>query len=148
MADSHFKRHKITFPFGWKTHTSGTTVGNYKYKPDRSFIDDSGSVVCVAESSSTNDRKTGLGELCLADKFFYDNNRCGVLIFSLCGNSAYPPKPLSQANYIEPYFRHLKLCSGTKGVSEMYFIDEAIFEQLRWYALDEKFLSAAVAIKA
>lgn len=148
MADSDFKNKKISFPENWASHTSGSIIGQHQYKPDRSFKDSNGNVVCVIESSSTNDRKVGVGELCLADKYFSDMQSAGILIFSLCGKSKYPPKPDTQAEYIEPYFRHLKSLSHIYGVKEVYFISEEDFESLNWVALDEKFRAKAVVLKA
>lgn len=148
MADSDFKNKQISFPERWSSHTSGSIIGQHQYKPDRSFKDSSGNVVCVIESSSTNDRKVGVGELCLADKYFSDMQCPGILIFSLCGKSKYPPKPDTQAEYIEPYFRHLKSLRQIYGVKEVYFISEEDFESLNWVALDEKFCAKAVVLKA
>ena len=148
MADSDFKNKQIDFPEGWQPNTSGSVIGQHKYKPDRSFKNANGTVVCVIESSSTNDRKVGVGELCLADKYFSDIQSAGILIFSLCGKSKYPPNPDTQAEYIEPYFRHLKTLGLTFGLKEVYFISEEDFESLNWVALDEEFRAKAVVLKA
>jgi len=148
MADSDFKSKPICFPGGWLPNSRGSIIGNFQYKPDRSFKDGSGKVVCVIESSSTNDRKVGVGELCLADKFFSDCEVDGVLIFSLCGKSQYPPSPRSQAEYLDPYFRHLRSSGAPYGVKEIHFILEEAFESLRWFALDENFCARAVSLTA
>ena len=148
MGDSTFKNRPITFPQGWSTKTRGSEIGSNRYRSDRSFVNDQGKIVCIAESSSTNDRKVGVGELCLADKFFADSESAGILIFSLCGRSQYPPTPKLQAKYLEPYFRHLKRIDRVHGVRELYFISESDFESLAWIALNEDFLAKAVALKA
>lgn len=148
MADTEFKNKTITFPEGWVCHTNGGAIGANKYKPDLSFTNKDGIIVCVVESSSTNDRKVGVGELCLADKFFFDNKTDGILIFSLCGKSQYPPRPETQALYLEPYFRHLKRANVLYGVKEIYFISEADFESLKWIALDENFKAKSHVVKA
>lgn len=148
MADSDFKNKKISFLEGWQPNTNGSIIGQHQYKPDRSFKNADGAVVCVIESSSTNDRKVGVGELCLADKYFSDSQIAGILIFSLCGKSKSPPNPDTQAGYIEPYFRHLKSLGLTHGVIEVYFISEEDFESLNWVALDENFCAKAVVLKA
>lgn len=139
MADRDFKKQTITFPANWKCNSKGSIIGEDQYKPDQSFKNEKGDVICVIESSSTNDRKVGVGELCLADKFFTDKKVNGILIFSLCGKSASPPRPISQKEYIEPYFHHLKSEKRPYGVSEIYFINQVDFEALNWVALDESF---------
>lgn len=148
MADSIFKNLIISFPAGWTAKTSGKIIGAHQYRPDRSFADETGTIVCVLESSSTNDRKVGVGELCLANKFFADTKVRGCLIFSLCSKSKSPPTPMSQASYIKPYFEHLCRASADFGVKELYFINECDFELVGWIALCEEFLSKAVALKA
>ncbi len=148
MADSDFKSAPITFPKEWQAHSSGSVIGAHKYKPDRSFKDEEGRVVCIVESTSTNDRKVGVGELCLADKFFADAGTYGILIFSLCGKSKYPPRPSTQLSYLEPYFHHIRSAASSYGVTEIFFIKEEEFEQLGWCALGEEFLSKSVALKA
>jgi hypothetical protein len=148
MADTEFKSRSITFPEGWKRHSNGGVIDGAKYRPDLSFVDQEGNVVCVIESSSTNDRKVGVGELCLADKFFSDNKIDGVLIFSLCGKSQYPPRPDTQASYLKPYFRHLKRGSMPNGVRVVYFIDENEFADLGWAALSEAFEEKAHVLEA
>jgi hypothetical protein len=148
MADADFKTVPITFPAGWVNHSSGTAIGNDKYKPDRSFKDINGKVVCVIESSSTNDRKVGVGELCLADKFFSDSKIDGVLIFSLCGKSEHPPRPDTQADYLAPYFHHLRTSSHAHGVKEIYFIAESDFASVGWVALEVRFKEKARVLKA
>jgi hypothetical protein len=148
MADSDFKNKPITFPTNWVCNSKGGQIGIDKYKPDRSFKNEENEVVCVIESSSTNDRKVGVGELCLADKFFTDSKIDGVLIFSLCGSSTSPPRPDTQKSYLEPYFRHLKTHGGPHGVREVYLISENDFESLNWVALDENFKKKAHVLKA
>jgi len=147
MADTDFKNQKITFETNWVNHSSGGVIGNDQYKPDRSFKNESGKVVCVIESSSTNDRKVGVGELCLADKFFSDNNIDGILIFSLCGKSDSPPRPDTQAKYLEPYFRHLRACGHPHGVKEIYLIAEDDFASINWMALNSRFKEKAHALR-
>ena len=148
MADSEFKNRDITFPQGWVRHSNGGVIDSVKYKPDLSFKDEEGNVVCVIESTSTNDRKVGVGELCLADKYFTDNKSEGILIFSLCGKSQYPPRPDTQSQYLEPYFQHLKHINSQFGVREAYFIFETDFEILNWVALNEKFKEKSHVLKA
>lgn len=148
MADTEFKNQKITFEANWVDHSKGSVIGNDQYKPDRSFKDKNGNVMCVIESSSTNDRKVGVGELCLADKFFSDNGIDGILIFSLCGKSNSPPRPETQARYIEPYFLHLRAKGHLHGVKEVYLITESDFKSLGWVALNSQFKAKAHAIKA
>lgn len=147
MADTEFKSRHITFPEGWKRHSNGGVIDGAKYRPDMSFADEEGQIVCVVESSSTNDRKVGVGELCLADKFFSDNKMDGVLIFSLCGKSQYPPRPDTQARYLEPYFQHLKRGSTCSGVRVVYFIAEDEFAALGWEALTERFKAKAHVLR-
>lgn len=148
MADTEFKSRPITFPEGWVRYSDGGAIDGAKYRPDLSFADQDGKVICVIESSSTNDRKVGVGELCLADKFFADNKTDGVLIFSLCGKSEYPPRPDTQASYLKPYFQHLKRGSTPNGVRVMYFIDEKEFGDLGWVALNQAFKEKAHALEA
>lgn len=143
MADTEFKTRPIKFPEEWKRHSNGGAIDRAKYKPDLSFVDEEGKIVCVIESSSTNDRKVGVGELCLADKFFADNKTDGILIFSLCGKSQYPPRPDTQASYLKPYFQHLKRGNPPNGVRVVYLIDESEFAKLGWVALSEAFKKKA-----
>ena len=147
MADTEFKNKPISFPEGWTRHSNGGVIDSGKYKPDLSFKNKQGRIVCVIESSSTNDRKVGVGELCLADKYFTDNKTDGILIFSLCGKSEYPPRPETQAQYIVPYFRHLKRSGLSYGVRQLYFILEEDFESLNWVALDEEFKKKSHVLK-
>jgi hypothetical protein len=147
MADSDFKQKPIAFPNGWIRHSNGGVIGLDKYRPDLSFQDAEGRVVCVIESSSTNDRKVGVGELFLADKFFSDTAVDGVLIFSLCGKSTSPPRPDTQHAYLLPYFTHLRSFAGEYGVKEIYIISEAAFESCDWTALSDDFKSMAYALK-
>jgi len=148
MADTDFKNKPITFSENWTPNSKGGRIGKDKYRPDRSFKNENGEVVCVIESSSTNDRKVGVGELCLADKFFTDNNVNGILIFSLCGKSDSPPRPDTQKEYLEPYFYHLKAKGRIHGVREIYFISEEDFESLNWIALTEEFRKKAHQLTA
>lgn len=148
MADTEFKNKPITFPTKWTNNSNGSSIGNDNYRPDRSFKNEKNEVVCVIESSSTNDRKVGVGELCLADKFFSDNKIDGILIYSLCGRSASPPRPDTQKKYLEPSFRHLKAEKRPYGVKEIYFISEEDFEALKWVALDENFKKKAHILSA
>lgn len=148
MSDTEFKNRPITFAAKWAAHSAGCVIGSDRYKPDRSFKDESGEVICVIESSSTNDRKVEVGELCLADKFFSGNKTDGVLIFSLCGKSDHPPRPDTQTKYLEPYFRHLKAGNRPHGVREMYFIAEDDFASSGWVALHRTFLEKAYVLKA
>jgi hypothetical protein len=148
MADSDFKNRQIYFPDNWTRHSNGGVISSEKYKPDLSFANENGKIVCLLESSSTNDRKVGVGEMCLADKFFLDHKVDGILIFSLCGKSQYRPRPKTQAQYLEPYFRHLKRFGQPHGVRDIYFIDESDFESLHWMALDERFKALAYVLKA
>lgn len=148
MADSDFKKKTIVFPAGWERHSKGEVIGFDKYRPDLSFRDAEGRVVCVIESSSTNDRKVGVGELFLADKFFSDSAVDGVLIFSLCGRSTSPPRPDTQYAYLLPYFTHLRSSVGAYGVKEIYIITETAFEACGWKALGDDFKSMAYVLKA
>jgi hypothetical protein len=146
MADSEFKKHAISFPGkGWTAHSAGEAIGPDQYKPDRSFANQDGKVICVIESSSTNDRKAGVGELCLADKFFCDSEVQGVLIFSLCGKALTRPTPKTQVNYLRPYFSHLQRSNSEFGVKEVYILEEKDFKELQWQALTPDF--AKVALK-
>jgi len=147
MADADFKSKPISFPQKWKRHSSGGKIGSGNYKPDLSFADETGAVVCVIESSSTNDRKVGVGELCLADKFFAENKIDGVIIFSLCGKSQYPPRPDTQSEYLRPYFEHLKRGDVTHGVRTVYVIKEDDFEALGWVALNDAFKETACLLE-
>lgn len=148
MADSEFKKHPISFPnTEWKAHSAGTALGTNKYKPDRSFADSKGKVCCVIESSSTNDRKVGVGELCLADKFFSDSGVEGVLIFSLCGKALTRPVPATQLNYLRPYFSHLRSTSRKFGVTALYVLDEEEFAALGWKALTPEFKRIALKLE-
>ncbi len=148
MADSEFKKHPITFAEGWVPHSNGGEIGKDKYKPDRSFKDAQGRVVCVVESSSTNDRKVGVGELCLADKFFFDARTSGVLIFSLCGRSSTRPTPDSQIQYLRPIFTHLRSTNRAHGVMRVYAVEERDFAALGWKAMTPEFLGKARELKA
>jgi hypothetical protein len=149
MPDTKFKNARISFPGrNWRSYSNGGKIGDDQYKPDRAFKDDADRVVCVIESSSTNDRKVGVGELCLADKFFSDNSADGILIFSLCGRSAHPPRPDTQAKYLEPYFKYLRRANLTHGVREIYLILEHDFSELEWRALTDEFMGKAEVIKA
>lgn len=149
MADADFKKHPISFPtLGWISHSMGSAIGQDKYRPDRSFGDTDGNVRCVIESSSTNDRKVGVGELCLADKFFSDSKWRGVLIFSLCGKALTRPKPETHLNYLRPYFLHLRGSEREFGVREIFVLDEADFAKLEWKALTPEFLRVALRLEA
>ena len=149
MADSEFKKHPISFPEkDWLSHSVGNAIGPDKYKPDRSFADDNGKVNCIIESSSTNDRKVGVGELCLADKYFSDNKVNGVLIFSLCGTCATRPKPETQLKYLRPYFLHLRSSGREFGVKTVYILDESSFAELGWKALTPEFERKALKLEA
>jgi hypothetical protein len=139
MADCTFKESSITFAEGWQRHTNGGGIGKDKYRPDLSFVDEAGRVVCVLESTSTNDRKVGVGELCLADKFFSDTETDGILIFSLCGKSSSHPRPDTQVAYLKPYFAFLREAKRPHGVKQIYIISEEDFEQCGWEALGVKF---------
>jgi hypothetical protein len=148
MADSEFKKHPISFPEkGWLAHSNGAGLGPDKYKPDRSFINQEGKVICVIESTSTNDRKVGVGELCLADKFFFNSKVQGVLIFSLCGKGSTRPTPKTQASYLQPYFSHLRSTDRGFGVKDVYILEEADFASLQWQALTPKFASLALKLE-
>lgn len=147
MGDRIFKEREINFPAGWRRHSNGGAIGKDKYRPDLSFADEAGRVVCVIESTSTNDRKVGVGELCLADKFFSDADIDGILIFSLCGKSTSPPRPETQAAYIRPYFTFLREAKRLHGVKRVYIITEDDFESCGWAALSEKFKEAAHALE-
>jgi hypothetical protein len=145
VADSDFKKLAIHFPTRpeWTRYSNGGAIGPDKYRPDMSFTDPNGKIICVIESSSTNDRKTGLGELLLAEKLFADQQVNGILIFSLCGRSTSPPTPSTQRKYIEPYFLFLRDGRNRGGVAAVFFIDEHAFELGGWAALDSRFLKHA-----
>lgn len=113
-----------------------------------SFADPNGRIICVIESSSTNDRKTGLGELLLAEKLFADQQVDGILIFSLCGRSTSPPTPSTQRKYIEPYFSFLRSVRNRGGVASAFFIEEHAFALGGWAALDSGFLKNAQGLGA
>lgn len=142
MTDSKFKNTNIIFSgkCTWKRYSSGETIGNDGYRPDMSFKNtENNKVVCVIESSSTGDRKVGVGELLCADKFFADNEVSGILIFSLCGKSKYPPTPQTQMKYIEPYFIYLQNFNRKYGVKEVFLISEDDFESINYEALSDSF---------
>lgn len=145
MADAEFKKHPISFPrLGWIAHSAGSAIGKDRYRPDRSFVDQDGNVRCVIESTSTNDRKVGVGELCLADKFFSDSKTKGVLIFSLCGKGSARPRPETQFDYLKPYFQHLRNSGNEFGVLVVYVLNENDFAAQDWKALTPEFLSVAL----
>jgi hypothetical protein len=148
MLDAEFKQAPISFPQGWTRHSNGGAIGPDKYHPDLSFADAQGKVVCVIESSSTNDRKAGVGELCIADKFFSDSATDGVLIFSLCGISSNSPRRDTQAAYLSPYFKYLRAANRPHGVKEVYIIAEKDFKLCDWKALSEDFIANACVLKA
>ena len=135
MADRTFKQRPISFAAGWRRNSSGRAIGKDEYRPDLSYADDTGRVLCILESTSTNDRKVGVGELCLADKFFSDAGTDGILIFSLCGKSSSPPRPDTQAAYLRPYFAFLRDAKRPHGVKQVYIISERDFERCGWEAL-------------
>lgn len=149
MADSEFKKHPISFPQeGWSAHSNGGALGPDKYKPDRSFTNKEGNVICVIESTSTNDRKVGVGELCQADKFFFDSKVHGVLIFSLCGKASARPTHKTQAKYLQPYFSHLRSSNREFGVKDVYVLEEEDFASLQWQALTPEFAKLALKLEA
>jgi len=148
MADTEFKNRPIAFESAWTNHSNGTVIGRDQYKPDLSFKNADGKVVCVIESASTNDRKVAVGEMCQADKFFSDQGVSGVLIFSLCGRSKYPPTPELQIAYLRPYFEHLTSAGRGSGLKEVYSIKEADFEIAQWKALSPAFLEKCSCLKA
>lgn len=139
MADSTFKNNPFKLPKGSKVHTTGQEIGKHKYKPDVSIKDSNEQFSYVFESTSTNDRKVGLGELLLAEKLFVDENRKGVLVFSLCGKSSSPPRPETQIEYIRPYFNFLKQNNKDKGVGTIHFIYEECFKKAGWDVLSKQF---------
>jgi len=112
MADKEFKNNLITFPLEWKRHSNGGIIDSAKYRPDLSFNNENGKVVCVIESTSTNDRKVGDGELCLADKYFSDEGIEVILIFSLCGRSQYPPNMDNKSINIALWAKNALTCTG------------------------------------
>lgn len=146
MADSDFKNNKYVLLDGWVVNSTGEVIGEDKYRPDISIRNNDGDVTCVMESTSTNDRKVGLGEMLLAEKFFIDNKNTGVLVFSLCGKSTSPPRPDTQYEYIKPYFELLKSQNKECGIKEIYFIYEEEFEQVNWNLLSEDFNEKALKL--
>jgi len=132
VADSTFKNSPFKLPSGWKVHSTGGVIGNHKYKPDISIKDSNEKFTYIIESTSTNDRKVGLGELLLAEKFFIDEKQKGVLVFSLCGRSSSPPRPETQIEYVRPYFDFLKQNNKGAGVVEVNFIYEVDFKNAEW----------------
>lgn len=147
MADRIFKERPIHFAAGWRRHSNGGAIGKDKYRPDLSYVDETGRVICILESTSTNDRKVGVGELCLADKFFSDANVDGILIFSLCGKSSSPPRPDTQSTYLKPYFTFLRQAKRAHGVKQVFIISEEDFEECGWEALGEGFKAKAQMLK-
>jgi hypothetical protein len=145
MSDREFKATEIKFPQGidLTLHTNGTIIGNDKYKPDKSFVNSNNEIVLVIESTSTGDRKVGVGELLQAEMYFAGNNISGTLIFSLCGKSSTSPKPDSQLDYLRPYFNFLKKLNPESGVTKIYIIDEIQFESVGWEALGNNFIATA-----
>lgn len=147
MTDAEFKQRPFSFPQGWTRYSDGGNIGPDKYRPDLSFADAQGKIVCVIESSSTNDRKVGVGEMCLADKFFSDSATNGVLIISLCGKPPKCPRPDTQASYLSPYFKYLRAADRPHGVKEVYIITVEDFEACGWRALSEDFIAKAKVLK-
>ncbi|EOG7724152.1 hypothetical protein ACLIN9_004586, partial [Vibrio parahaemolyticus] len=148
MADTKFKNSKFSFPDGWKRASNGGVVGKDKYRPDISVKDNDGNYILVMESTSAGDRKVGVGELLQADKFFRDEKVRGILIFSLCGQSATSPRKETQKDYIEPYFNYLAQCDSECGVKSVYFIQEQDFKAINWSVLNEEFKSKCLEINA
>ncbi|EKO3590807.1 hypothetical protein M3898_003461 [Vibrio metschnikovii] len=148
MADTKFKNSNFSFPDGWKRASNGEIVGEDKYRPDISVKDNDGNYILVMESTSSGDRKVGVGELLQADKFFRDEKVRGILIFSLCGQSATSPTKETQKNYIEPYFKYLAECNSECGVKSVYFIQEQDFKAINWSVLNEEFNSNCLEINA
>lgn len=148
MADTEFKNVKFTFPHGWVQETNGGIVGEDQYKPDISVKDKDGKYIMVIESTSTGDRKVGIGELLQADKFFNDEKVRGILIFSFCGKSKKSPRKETQKAYVEPYFKYLKECNSEYGVKTVYFIQEQDFKTINWSVLSKEFKSKCLEINA
>lgn len=145
MPDRVFKETEIKFPKGvdLAVHTTGTIIGNNKYKPDKSFSNSNNEIVLVIESTSTGDRKVSVGELLQAEMYFSDNKISGTLIFSLCGKSTTSPKPDTQLEYLRPYFNFLKKFNPESGVTKIFIIDENQFESVGWEALGSNFIATA-----
>lgn len=139
MADLTFKNSPFKLQEGWKVHSTGESIGNFKYRPDISIKNSNGKFAYILESSSTNDRKVGLGELLLAEKLFIDEESKGTLVFSLCGVSTNSPRPDTQIEYIRPYFNFLKESNKDIGVVEIHFINEKEFKDAEWDVLSSKF---------
>lgn len=139
MADLEFKNTNFILQKGWKVFSKGTTVGQDKYHPDISIKDSNNKFTCILESTSTNDRKVGLGELLLAEKLFVDEECKGILVFSLSGTGKQSPRPETQIKYIRPYFDFLKKVNKNIGVISIYFIKESDFKNAQWELFSKKF---------
>lgn len=148
MKDAKFKQAPISFPQGsaLHSHSHGSAIGSSKYQPDRSFADSQGRIVCVFESSSTGERKVGVAEMNLADKFFSDSATDGVLVFSLCGSSSTSPRPDTQAPYLLPHFRHLRAANRPHGLKEVFIICQKDFESCGWMAFSKDFMARAYVL--
>ncbi len=146
MPDSSFRNTTFILPEGWKIYSSGGVVGNHKFKPDISIKDSNDKFSCIIESTSTNDRKVGLGEMLLAEKLFTDEGVRGKLVFSLCGNSTSPPRPETQIEYIRPYFEFLKKSNNKTGVCEIHFIYESDFNCVNWALFSDEFNSKSLKL--
>ncbi|MET4163490.1 hypothetical protein ABIE61_003354 [Marinobacterium sp. MBR-111] len=145
MSDKSFKNTKLLFPDGLEfvEKSNGSIIGFDKYKPDKSYADQSGQITLVIESTSTGDRKVGIGELLQAEKYFCDHNVSGTLIFSLSGSSNNSPRPNTQKQYLQPYFDFLKQQNSNIGVYEIYLILESDLRALDWYVMNDAFREKA-----
>lgn len=132
MRDSDFKQLKFIMPDRWQVNSRGCVIDDNRYAPDVSIKNENNEVLCVIESSSTNDRKVGLGELLLAHKYFIDKRIKGIIIYSLCGLSDISPTPDTQYRYIQPYFEYFKSLSNEFGVKKVFIIKEQKFNDLNW----------------
>ncbi len=142
VKDTDFKNINIQFSSEgstWEHKSKGEAIGDYGYRPDRSFTDKDGKVVCIIESSSTGDRKCNLGELCQAHLFFLEEKVEGVLILSLCGKGKTASTPETLKEYLKPYFERLTKNSNNKGLKTLYLICESDFKNSQWNVFSSDF---------
>lgn len=144
--DSIFKNLLFSIPENWNINSNGSIVGKEQYKPDISIKNSDGKIVCILESTSTGDRKVGLGEMLQADKLFYDEEINGILIFSLSGVSSSSPTLITQSKYINPYFKYLKNINKKYGLKKIYFISESDFKSINWCLLSEDFKLKSIVL--
>lgn len=133
MADSEqrFKATAITIPENWVIHSATTTIGNYKYKPDRSLKNEEGKICCVIEMSTSKDRKSQIGELLQAELYFKEESILGKLMIIVPGTGDGTSSPVTLKNMLMPYFKMLVDNRGQRGgVDSVYLISKEAFYQI------------------